>query len=97
MFEIIDFTADYHQTFLHPDAQDFTVFITQYGLYEWMRVAIGLKGGPLVKDKGRLMRVTSKQHCKWICHVGPFLQRIMTDNVLAGYVTRICEIYIYDV
>ena len=48
-------------------------FITQYGLFEWNRVAMGLKGS------------------------GPFFQRSMANKVLAGYVTRICEIYIDDV
>ena len=28
---------------------------------------------------------------------GPFFQRFMANNVLAGYVTRICELYIDDV
>ena len=28
---------------------------------------------------------------------GPFFQRSMANNVLAGYVTPICEIYIDDV
>jgi hypothetical protein len=28
---------------------------------------------------------------------GPFFQRSMANKVLAGYVTRICEIYIDDV
>ena len=28
---------------------------------------------------------------------GPFFQRSMANNVLTGYVTRICEIYIDDV
>jgi len=47
VFGIIDFTAGYHQTPLHPDSQEYTAFITQYGLYEWNRVAMGLKGsGP---------------------------------------------------
>ena len=36
-----------HQTPLDEDCQEFTAFITQYGLFEWTRVAIGLKGaGP---------------------------------------------------
>ncbi len=73
MFGIIDFTAGYHQTPLHPDSQKYTAFISQYGLYEWNRVAMGLKGS------------------------GPFFQRSMANSVLAGYVTRICEIYIDDV
>ena len=63
----------YHQTPLHPDSQEYTAFITQYGLFQWNRVAMGLKGS------------------------GPFFQRSMANKVLAGYVTRICEIYIDDV
>jgi hypothetical protein len=62
VFGIIDFTAGYHQTKLHPESQELSAFITQY-----------LKGS------------------------GPFFQRSMAINVLAGYVTRICEIYIDDV
>ncbi len=76
VFGIIDFTAGYHQTPLHPDSQECTAFITQYGLFEWNRVTqrlMGLKGS------------------------GPFFQRSMAIRVLAGYVTRICEIYIDDV
>ena len=35
VFGIIDFTVGYHQTPLHPDSQEYTAFITQYGLFEW--------------------------------------------------------------
>ena len=73
VFGIIDFTAGYHQTPLHPDSQEHTAFITQYGLFEWNRVVMGLKGS------------------------GLFFQRSMANKVLAGYVTRICDIYIDDV
>jgi hypothetical protein len=41
---LLDFTAGYHQTPLDPDSQEYTAFITQYGLFEWNRVAMGLKG-----------------------------------------------------
>ena len=34
--------AGYHQTPLHPDSQEYTAFITQYGLFEWKRVAMDL-------------------------------------------------------
>ena len=71
-FAIIDFTAGYHQTHLDEDCQEFTAFITQYGLFQWTKVAMGLKGS------------------------GPFFQRSMVNKVLAGHVTRICEIYIDD-
>ena len=33
VFGIIDFTAGYHQTQLHPDSQEYSAFITQYGLF----------------------------------------------------------------
>jgi len=47
VFGLIDFTAGYHQTPLHPNSWAHTAFITQYGLYEWRRIAMGLKGlGP---------------------------------------------------
>ena len=65
VFGIIDFTAGYHQTPLHPDSQEYTAFITQYGLFEW--------------------------------NSDPFFQRSKSNKVLAGYVTRICKIYIDDV
>ena len=42
-FEIIYFTAGYHQTPLYPDSQEYTAFITQYCLHEWTRVAISNK------------------------------------------------------
>jgi hypothetical protein len=50
VFGVIDFTVGYHQTHLHPDSQEYTTFITQYGLFEWNRVAMGLKNsGPFFK------------------------------------------------
>ena len=50
IFGIIDFTAGYHQTLLHPDSQEYTAFNTQYGLFELNRVVMGLKGsGPFFK------------------------------------------------
>jgi len=44
VFGLIDFTAEYHQTPLHPNSWAHTAFITQSRLYEWRRVAMGLKG-----------------------------------------------------
>jgi len=47
VFGLIDFTAGYYQIPLHPNLSAHTAFITQSGLYEWRRVAIGLKiSGP---------------------------------------------------
>ena len=48
MFGLIDFTAGYHQTPLHEKSSDLSAFITADGLYQWTRVAMGLKGaGPI--------------------------------------------------
>jgi hypothetical protein len=44
---LIDFTAGYHQTPLDKDSRAFTAFICAFGLFQWTRVAMGLKGsGP---------------------------------------------------
>ena len=47
VFGLIDFTAGYHQTPLDKDSRAFTAFICAFGLFQWTRVAMGLKGsGP---------------------------------------------------
>ena len=73
VFGLLDFTAGYHQTPLDPASRAFTAFTTAFGLYQWTRVAMGLKGA------------------------GPYFQRSMSSKVLAGFVYRICELYIDDV
>ena len=46
-FGLLDFTAGYHQTPLDPASRVFTAFRAAGGLYQWTRVAMGLKGsGP---------------------------------------------------
>jgi hypothetical protein len=47
VFGLLDFTAGYHQTPLHPASRHLTAFAACGGLYQWTRVAMGLKGsGP---------------------------------------------------
>ncbi len=47
MFGLLDFTAGYHQTPLAKTSRALTAFSAVGGLYQWTRVAIGLKGaGP---------------------------------------------------
>jgi len=47
VFGLLDFTAGYHQTPLDPASRHFTAFMAMGGLYQWTRVAMGLKGsGP---------------------------------------------------
>jgi hypothetical protein len=46
-FGLLDFTAGYHQTPLDPASRVLTAFRAAGGLYQWTRVAMGLKGsGP---------------------------------------------------
>jgi hypothetical protein len=45
-FGVIDLTAGYHQMPLHPESMILTAFITFFGVYEWLRVPMGLKGAP---------------------------------------------------
>ena len=42
----MDFTSGFWQTCLAKESMVFTAFITFMGLYEWTRVAMGLKGAP---------------------------------------------------
>ena len=45
-FAVIDLTSGYHQIPLAEEAKKFTAFTTPFGLYEWNRVPMGLKGAP---------------------------------------------------
>ena len=47
VFDLLDFTAGYHQTPLDPASRHLTVFMAMGGLYQWTRLVMGLKGsGP---------------------------------------------------
>jgi hypothetical protein len=43
---VIDFTSGYHQAPLAAISIIFTAFITFMGVFEWLRVPMGLKGAP---------------------------------------------------
>ena len=45
-FAVIDFTSGYHQCPIAEDTIPFTAFITHRGVYEWLRLPMGLKGAP---------------------------------------------------
>ena len=50
MFGLLDFTAGYHQTPLAKASRALTAFSAVGGLYQWTRVAMGLKGaGPYIQ------------------------------------------------
>ena len=45
-FAVIDFTSGYHQAPIAEDTIPYTAFITHRGVYEWVRLPMGLKGAP---------------------------------------------------
>jgi len=45
-FAVIDFTSGYHQAPIAEDTIPFTAFVTHRGVYEWVRLPMGLKGAP---------------------------------------------------
>ena len=45
-FGVMDLTSGYHQAPLSECSRAFTAFITHMGLFEWLRVPMGLKGAP---------------------------------------------------
>jgi hypothetical protein len=46
IFGICDLTQGYYQSPLAMSSRLLTAFITAFGLYEWLRVPMGLKGAP---------------------------------------------------
>ena len=45
-FAKIDLTSGYHQAPLHENSRVYTAFITFMGIFEWLRVPMGLKEAP---------------------------------------------------
>ena len=45
-FAVMDLTKGYYQAPLAKASRHLTAFITLMGLYEWLRVPMGLKGAP---------------------------------------------------
>jgi len=45
-FAVIDFTSGYHQAPIEELSRKYTAFRTHRGIYEWLRVPMGLKGAP---------------------------------------------------
>lgn len=43
-FAVMDLTAGYHQIPLHANTSKWTAFMTFWGVYEWLRLPMGLKG-----------------------------------------------------
>jgi hypothetical protein len=45
-YGVMDLTSGYHQVEIHPACRYLTAFITLFGLFEWLRVPMGVKGAP---------------------------------------------------
>ena len=45
-FGVMDLTSGYHQAPIHTSCQKYTAFLTPFGLYEWVRLPMGLAGAP---------------------------------------------------
>ena len=45
-FGVIDLTSGYHQAEVHPESRKYTAFITSMGVYEWVRLPMGIKSAP---------------------------------------------------
>ena len=45
-FGVLDLTSGYYQAPLAAESTIYTVFVTCIGVYEWLRVPMGLKGAP---------------------------------------------------
>ena len=43
-FAVMDLTAGYHQAPIHANTRKWTAFMTFWGIYEWLRLPMGLKG-----------------------------------------------------
>jgi hypothetical protein len=49
-FAVLDLTSGYHQAPLAAACRAYTAFITSMGLFQWVRVPMGLKGAPVLPN-----------------------------------------------
>jgi hypothetical protein len=67
-FVVMDLTSGYHQAPISEDSRKLTAFITQFGVYEWLRLPMGLKGAPSYFQR-QMQDTVLNNLCMNICEI----------------------------
>jgi hypothetical protein len=67
-FVVMDLTSGYHQAPVSRESRELTAFITQFGVYEWLRLPMGLKGAPSYFQR-QMQDTVLHNSCMNICEV----------------------------
>ena len=67
-FVVMDLTSGYHQAPISEDSRKLTAFITQFGVFEWLRLPMGLKGAPSYFQRQMQDKVLNNL-CMNICEI----------------------------
>jgi hypothetical protein len=67
-FIVMDLTSGYHQAPVSRESRELTAFITQFGVYEWLRLPMGLKGAPSYFQR-QMQDTVLHNLCMNICEV----------------------------
>ncbi len=79
-YGLMDLTKGYYQTALSWESIYLTCFIVFFGTFEWLRVAMGLKGAPSYFQRGMIQEVLFGLVC--------FICEIYMDDVLIYALTQ---------
>jgi hypothetical protein len=87
----MDFTSGYHQAPMSAAARIFTAFICWCGLFEWLRVPMGLKGAPSYFQ--RVMATIVLADLIWIHGVELYLDDLLVyASTFPEFLARLREV-----